>query len=309
MATKFELTILGSGSATPTLLRNPPVQILQIRNHLFLIDCGEGAQIALRRQKIKFQRIKHVFISHLHGDHYLGLPGLLSTLNLLGRKESLTVYGPAGLKEIIDLHFKHAGTVCNYPLIFETIHTESKQLIFENKVLSVYALPLKHRIETYGYLFVEKPKLRHINSQATQALNVPYYFFQALKEGQDYTDENTGKVFLNHQLTFDAEPARSYAYCSDTAFNPELIPWIKDVDILFHETTFMNQDQVIAHKTFHSTTIEAATVAKKAQAKHLIIGHYSSRYQNIDLLTEECQTIFKPVTAAYDGLLVTHPSN
>jgi ribonuclease Z len=297
----FELTILGSGSATPTLSRNPASQILNIQDQLMLIDCGEGTQIALRKNKIKFQRINQIFISHLHGDHYLGLPGLLSTFNLLGRNNSLDIYGPSELEEIINFHFKVSGTLLKYPINFFTVKANSKKLLFENKTLQILAFPLKHRIETYGFLFEEKPKLRHINSEATKELAIPYYQYNKIKHGADYIVEETGKIIPNHKLTLPASPSYKFAYCSDTAYNPKIIKWIEGANILFHETTFMEKDRELAHKTYHSTTLEAAEIAKQANVEKLIIGHYSARYLNPEILVKECKTVFNNTEGTADG--------
>ena len=297
----FELTILGSGSATPTLNRNPASQILNVQDKLILIDCGEATQIALRKNKIKFQRINQIFISHLHGDHYLGLPGLLSTFNLLGRSNPLDIFGPADLEKIISLHFSVSGTTPNYPINFHRIKTSRKKLVFENRILLVWAFPLKHRIETYGFLFEEKPKLRHISSDAMRKYSIPHYEYDALKQGADFTIEKTNEIIPNEKLTHPASPSHKYAYCSDTAFYSKIVDWIEKVDCLFHETTFMDKDHALAKKTFHSTTVEAAEIAKQAQVEKLIIGHYSARYLNTDILVEECKRVFKNTEGAADG--------
>jgi len=301
LSKKFELTILGSGSATPTLNRNPASQILNVQNHLVLIDCGEATQLALRKNKIKFQRINQIFISHLHGDHYLGLPGLLSTFSLLGRTNPLDIFGPADLEKIINLHFSVSGRIPDYPIRFYQVKTNNKKLIFENKIMLVWAFPLKHRIETYGFLFEEKPKLRHINSDAMRKYSIPHYKYNALKQGADYTIEKTKEIIPNEKLTHSASPSFKYAYCSDTAFFPKITGWIENADCLFHETTFMEKDRELAKKTFHSTTIEAAEIAKQAKVGQLIIGHYSARYLNLELLVEECKSIFENTDAATDG--------
>jgi ribonuclease Z len=297
----FELTILGSGSATPTLNRNPASQILNVQEQLILIDCGEATQIALRKNKIKFQRINQIYISHLHGDHYLGLPGLLSTLNLLGRNKAIEIFGPPELEKIINLHFNVSGNASKYPINFHAVKTNTKKLVFENKIMLVWAFPLKHRVETYGFLFEEKPKLRHINSNATQKLSIPHFQYNALKQGADYIVEKTGEIIPNEKLTLPASPSYKYAYCSDTAYYPKIVKWIEEANILFHETTFMEKDRELAKKTFHSTTIQAAEIAKQANVKKLIIGHYSARYLNSKQLVEECKTVFENTVGATDG--------
>ena len=303
MSKKFELTILGSGSETPTIYRNPAAQLLNVQDQLFLIDCGEGTQIALRKNKIKFQKINQIFISHMHGDHYLGLPGLLSTFNLLGRIKNIDVFGPEGLEKLVNLHFDLSGTPLNYSIRFHTINTGTKSLIFENKNVFVWAFPLKHRIETHGFLVEEKPKLRHINSEITKKFSIPHYKYMDLKKGEDFIVEATGKIIPNKELTKSATPSYKFAYCSDTAYCPEIINWIKHSDMMFHETTFMDKDRELASKTFHSTTLQAAEIAKSAQVKSLIIGHFSARYLNPDLLVEECKSIFNNTQGAKDGMV------
>ena len=307
MNNTFELTILGSGSATPTLNRNPAAQLLNIQDQLFLIDCGEGTQIALRKNKIKFQRINQIFISHMHGDHYLGLPGLLSTFNLLGRTKTVDVFGPEGLEKLINLNFELSGTPLNYSIDFHTIDTDTKSLIYENKNVLVWAFPLKHRIETYGFLFEEKPKLRHINSEVTKKFSVPHFKYLELKKGADFIIESTGKIIPNKELTKEATPSYKFAYCSDTAYCPQIIKWIEKADVLFHETTFMNKDLALAGKTYHSTTLQAAEIAKSAQVKKLIIGHYSARYLNSEMLVDECKTLFSNTEGAKDGMIFSLP--
>lgn len=266
-----------------------------------LIDCGEATQVALRKNKIKFQRINQIYISHLHGDHYLGLPGLLSTLNLLGRNKALDIFGPADLEKIINLNFSVSGIKPNFSINFHAIKANSKILIFENKILSVWAFPLKHRIETYGFLFEEKPKLKHINSYAVRNYLIPHYKYAAIKQGANYTVEETNDIIPNEALTHPPSPSYKFAYCSDTAFYPKIVDWIKNADLLFHETTFMDKDRELANKTFHSTTYEAAEIAKLANVKKLIIGHYSARYQHSELLVEECKTVFNNTEGAIDG--------
>lgn len=301
MSQSFELTVLGTGSATPTLRRNPSAQVLNVQDKLYLIDCGEGTQLALRKNKIKFQRIEHIFISHLHGDHYLGLQGLLSTFGLLGRTKEIHIYSPIGLQEITDLQFKISATYTAFPIHFHTINTKEKECILENDHLNVYAFPLKHRVECYGFLFEEKEKLRHIKGKLTKELKVPHFAFNQLKQGVDYKDEQTGEVFYSNILTIAPDPSYSFAYCSDTAFLPKLEEIVKGVDLLYHETTFMQKDIGLAVKTQHSTCIEAATIAKNADVKMLLMGHYSSRYDNLELMLNECKSVFENTQLCDDG--------
>ena len=266
-----------------------------------LIDCGEATQISLRKNKIKFQKINQIFISHLHGDHYLGLPGLVSTFNLFGRTKPLDIFGPSELKAIIELHFQVSGSVLNYKINFHTIETDSKKLIFENKILSVYSIPLKHRIKTFGFVFEEKQKPRHIKSEMIKFYSIPHYEIKSIRNGKDYVDEE-GNIILNKKLTNPADPSYKFAYCSDTAYFPEILEWIKDADLLFHEATFMDKHTELAQKTLHSTTMQAADIAKQSNAKQLIIGHFSSRYIVSQELVDECKTIFNNTIEAYDGL-------
>jgi ribonuclease Z len=301
MSQGFELTVLGTGSATPTLRRNPSAQVLNVRNHLYLIDCAEGTQIALRKNKIKFQQIEHVFISHLHGDHYLGLQGLLSTFSLLGRTKELHIYSPTGLKEIIELHFRISQSPSSFIIHFHEIDKMNDSLLLENEHLKVHALSLKHRVPTFGFLFQEKEKSRHINGPLVKELKIPYYAFEQLKRGEDFINKETAEVYSFEKLTFPADPSYSYAYCSDTAYLPELSEQIKEVDILYHETTFMQKDEALAKKTFHSTCIEAALIAKKANAKMLLMGHYSSRYPDEESMLNECKSVFENSHFTQDG--------
>jgi ribonuclease Z len=305
MSLKFELTILGSGSATPTLKRNPSAQVLNVRDHLYLIDCGEGTQVALRENKIKFQRIESIFITHLHGDHYLGLQGLISTFSLLGRKKELHIYSPPGLKKLTELQFQLSGSVATYPIQFHEIDTSSSQLIMENEHILVQAFPLKHRVTCYGFLFKEKKKLRHINGKITKELSIPNYAFDSLKKGENFTHPESGEIFYFEKLTLPADPSYTYAYCSDTKYFAKLSEIVKGVDLLYHESTFLHKDLALAKKTMHSTSKQAATLAKKANVKKLLLGHYSSRYPNIDLFLEEAKAVFENSYICEDGDLFT----
>lgn len=304
MSQTFELTVLGTGSATPTLRRNPSAQVLNVQDKLYLIDCGEGTQLALRKNKIKFQRIEHIFISHLHGDHYLGLQGLLSTFGLLGREKEIHIHSPIGLQEITDLQFKISSTYTAFPIHFHTIKTKEKVCILENDHLKVFTFPLKHRVECYGFLFEEKEKLRHINGKMCKELKVPHFAFNQLKKGIDYIDSETTEVYSSDKLTVPASPSYSFAYCSDTAYLPKLGEIVKEVDLLYHETTFMQKDIGLAVKTQHSTCIEAATIAKNAGAKKLLMGHYSSRYDNLSLMLDECKSVFENTQLSDDGDII-----
>lgn len=296
----MKLTILGCYAATPRSFTNPSSQVLLINNHKFLIDCGEGTQVELRRNKIKFSRIKHIFISHLHGDHFYGLIGLVSTFRLLGRDTELHIYGPKGIKEIITLQLKLANSWTNYPLYFHELESKLPEVIFEDDKVSVTTIPLKHRIYTNGFLFKEKPGLRKllINEACNYKIDVSLY--QSLKMGKDVVSED-GKLIANELVTAPPDPPKSYAYCSDTVFDPEIIKQILGTTVLYHESTFLEENKELAFPTKHSTAKQAATIARDAQVKHLILGHYSTRYQNIDLFRDEALTIFDSVELGDDG--------
>jgi len=296
----MKLYILGCYAATPRTLANPTAQILEIKNHLFLIDCGEGTQVQLRRNKIKFSRISHIFISHLHGDHFFGLPGLISTFRLLGRKKEMHVYGPKGIKEAMTLLLKLGNSWTNFPLIFHELTSDKPEMIFQDHKVSVETIPLNHRIYTNGFLFREKPLERKLNIEAAKHYGIDKAYFKNIKYGKDITLEN-GTVVANTELTFDPPRSKSYAYCSDTGYMPELVPLIKEVDVLYHESTFLQSEAPLSIKTKHSTAREAATIGKDAQVRLLILGHFSTRYKSIELFKEEAQEVFPNVELADDG--------
>ena len=301
---KFELTILGCSSATPTSDRNPTSQVLNVHERLFLIDCGEAAQIQLRKFKIRFQKIDHIFISHLHGDHYLGLVGLLGTMHLLGRTKKLHIYSPAGLQEIVDVQHKHSDTFLRFPLEFHVLETENKKIIFENDSVTVETIPLSHRVPCCGFLFREKEGVRKIITEKLAEHKIPVAYINKIKKGDDYKTSE-GKIIPNDELTSPPTPARSFAYCSDTAFHLPLLEQIKNVDLLYHESTFASEMQERASETFHSTAAQAATIAKKAKAKQLIIGHFSARYNELDVLLNEAKEIFENTLLAEEGKTYT----
>ena len=296
----MRLTILGCYAATPRTLTNPTAQVLEINNHIILIDCGEGTQVELRRRKVKFSRINHIFISHLHGDHFFGLPGLISTMRLLGREKELHVYGPKGIKEAITLLLKLGDSWTNYPLLFHELISKEPELVFEDKKISVTTIPLNHRIYTNGFLFKEKEGKRKLNIDAAQNYGIDKAYYQNIKNGKDITLDN-GETIRNKELTFDPPKPKSYAFCSDTVYDTNLSEQLKGVDVLYHESTFLESESELATKTKHSTALQAAKTAKAANVKTLVLGHYSTRYKSIELFKEEATTIFSNVLLADDG--------
>jgi ribonuclease Z len=299
----FKLTILGCSSATPTLYRHSSAQILNVNERLFLIDCGEGAQIQMRKFHIKFQRIDHIFISHLHGDHYLGLMGLLFTFHLLGRTKEVHVYADADLQRIIDLQIEISKTNLLYPLVFHSINSTESNVIYYDDLISVTAFPLDHRIPTVGFLFKEKEKERKIKKEVIANLNIPLEEFERIKRGADYVDIKTGKIYKNNYLTTPGDKPVSYAYCSDTGYTESYLQTIKEVDLLYHEATFMQDRLKNAREKFHCTAIDAATIAAKANAEKLMLGHYSARYDDLDPLLTEAKTVFNNTVLAEEGMV------
>ncbi len=296
----FELTILGSSSALPTSERYPTAQVLNASGRFFLIDCGEGTQIQIRRQKIAFGKIRHIFISHLHGDHYYGLIGLISTFNLLGIKNDLHIYSPTQLREILQPQLNLLKAGLQFNIIFHPLNFKKPELIFEDKVIEVISFPLKHSINCCGFLFREKTKERNIKKEYIQEFNIPIAQIRAIKQGADFKTEN-GKIIPNEQLTTPPPPPVSYAFCSDTAFHPPVVETIKEVSTLYHEATFTEEMKEWAVKTYHSTALDAAKIAKMANAGKLIIGHFSSRYKTTEQFIKEAQSEFKNTETAVDG--------
>jgi len=296
----LKLTILGCYSATPRALTNPTSQVLEIRNKMFLIDCGEGTQVQLRKRKIKFSRISHIFISHLHGDHFFGLPGLVSTFRLLGREKELHIYGPKGIKEAIILLLKLGDSWTNYPLYFHELTAKGSERIFEDEKVQVSTIPLKHRIYTNGFLFEEKPAQRTLNINAVKKYGIDKSAFNNIKSGKDITAPN-GDTIKNGVLTFDPPKTKSYAFCSDTVYNEAIVPIINGADMLYHESTFLDTEEHLCQKTKHTTAKQAATIAKMAQVKLLVLGHYSTRYKTLEAFGIEAKSVFDAVELAEDG--------
>ncbi len=296
----MKLTILGCYAATPRTITNPTSQVLEIRNQMFLIDCGEGTQVQLRKHKIKFSSINHIFISHLHGDHCYGLIGLVSTFMLLNRVNDLHVYGPKGIKEMILMQLKLSNSYTTYGLFFHELESKESQIIFEDNKVIVKTIPLKHRVYTNGFHFQEKIRERKLNVDAVQKHKIETCYFQNIKNGKNITLDS-GEIIPNEKLSFDPIPPKSYAFCSDTIFDETIIENIKNADVLYHESTFLESESHLSVKTMHSTAKQAAEIALKANVKQLILGHYSTRYESIELFKTEAETIFDNVLLADDG--------
>lgn len=297
----FDINILGCGSALPTTRHLATSQIVDLRDKLYMIDCGEGTQVQMRRMRIKFSRLNHIFISHLHGDHCFGLPGLISTLGMLGRNGELVIHGPkeieSYMRPVLDIFCKGLPYEIRFNLIDPTTHS----LVMEDRSLSVYSIPLKHRIPCCGYLFAEKAKEAHIIREMTDFYQVPVRMMQEIKRGADFVTPE-GEVIPNARLTRPAVAPKRYAYCSDTAFHPSIIPIIEGVDLLYHEATFAECDAARAKETFHSTARQAAEIAYKAQVKRLVIGHYSARYEDMAPLKKEADKIFPGTILGEEGM-------
>jgi ribonuclease Z len=297
----LRLTILGCHSATPRVNAHPTSQYLEINNNHFLIDCGEGTQRQMRKYKVGFSKINHIFISHLHGDHFYGLVGLLATYGILSREKEIHIYGPKGIKEVTLLQLKTSQSHAQYEIIFHELTSKESELIFEDDKVTVRTIPLNHRVYTNGYLFTEKEKPRKLNM-----LNISGYQeidkadYLNLKAGKD-VELSSGEIVKNSELTIAPPKTKSYAFCSDTSYKPTIIPIIKNADILYHETTFLADREDLAIKTKHSTSLQAAQIAKDANVKKLIVGHYSSRYKDISLFKKEAETVFENVDLAVPG--------
>lgn len=297
---RFDVTILGSSSATPIYNRNPSSQLLNINERHFLIDCGEGTQVQLLRNGIKAQRIEHIFISHLHGDHYLGLIGLLSSLHLNGRTRPIYLYAPPELMEILDVQFKYSQTQLRYPLIFKPTQTNHTEKIFESNDVTIETFVLEHRIPCTGFKFIQKKRARKIIKEKFDELKIPIDLIPELKRGGSFIDKS-GKVHPADELTIEPPEPKSYAYCSDTLCNWSYLDNIKDVDTLYHEATFMHDMLSRAEETFHTTSLQAGEIAVKAGVKQLLLGHFSARYRELEPLLEECKTVFENSKLAIEG--------
>lgn len=297
---QFDVTILGSNAAIPAFNRHPSSQVINYNGNHFLVDCGEGAQFRMQHFNIKRGRLDNIFISHLHGDHFFGLVPLLTSFNLNWREHPLNIYGPPGLKEIIDIHFKYANTTLRYAINFHPIEADAPKVIYEDSCLTVETIILKHRLPTTGFLFKEKPGLRKILSEKITEYSIPHQVINDIKAGADFTTES-GKVIPNAELTLDPPAPRSYAYCSDTIYTESFTEQIKGLSTLYHESTFVTEHEERAAETYHTTSAQAAKVAAAAGAGKLLIGHFSARYEDLSQLHNEAKAIFPNTHLAEEG--------
>ncbi|MGM0479596.1 MAG: ribonuclease Z [Bacteroidota bacterium] len=296
----FDVTILGAGAAVPTLTRGTTAQFVNCHQRHILIDCGEATQLQFRKFNVKFQKLDIILISHLHGDHVFGLPGLISTMQLLGREHSLCIIGPKNIKKFLTEQFEHVGLYRGFPIEFVEIEPEHSGTVFEDNCLVIDTFPLDHRVQTQGYRISEKPGKRRLDKVAFEKKDVSVAYINKLLEGEDIED-NEGKSVRSDDVTYPPKPTKSYAFCSDTAFSPSIIPHIKGCDLLYHEATFTDKDVERASKTYHTTAKQAATIALKADAKRLVMGHFSARYRDTAQHIEEASSIFTPVFCPADG--------
>lgn len=294
----FGVTILGNNSALPAYERHPTSQVVTLDEHLFLIDCGEGTQMQLSRYKIRRSRINHIFISHLHGDHYFGLPGLLTSLGLMNREHDLHLYAPAALKQVLDLLFSISDTQLPFQLHFHALEDEG--IIADDAKFSVECFKVYHRIECWGFIVREKKKPRKIDKEKIINYDIPSIFYERLKSGEDYTTK-TGEVIRSEDVTIPAPPPKSYAFCADTMYDERIVEKLKDITLLYHETTYLKDLEERAASRYHSTTIQAAKIAQLAHAKNLLIGHFSSKYETLDEFLVEASEIFPHTQLALEG--------
>lgn len=292
------LTILGNNSAIPAFGRNPTAQVLQTQEDIFLIDCGEGTQMQISKYKIRKSRISHIFISHMHGDHYFGLIGLLTSMSLLNRTQDLHLHAPPLLKEVIDLQLNAANTTLTYKVHFHPLNNEG--VIANTNKISVGCFKVKHRIECWGFIFNEIKKPRSIDAERVRSYEIPASFYEQLQKGEDYITKK-GTIISNEELTIAASKPRSYAYCADTIYDESLALKIKGVDLMYHEATYLKDQHARAAKRFHSTTVQAAEIAKLAAVKKLLIGHFSSKYELLDEFLNEAKEVFENTELALEG--------
>lgn len=295
----FGVTILGNNSALPAYDRHPTSQVVTLNDQLFLIDCGEGTQIQMARYKIRRSKIHHIFISHLHGDHYFGLIGLITSMGLLGREQELNLYGPAQLEDIIQLQLKVADTTLPFPLVFHKLEKEG--LIVDTHKFQVACFETQHRIPCWGFVIREKKKPRKIDKAKVLASGIPAVYYERLKNGDDY-EMKDGTIIKNEMVTFPNKPPRSYAYCADTVYDETICSKVEKVSLLYHETTYLKDLTERAKARFHSTTEQAAAIAQKAGAKRLLIGHFSSKYENLHEFLDEAKAVFADTELAIEGV-------
>lgn len=296
---KASLTILGCGSALPTLKNFPSAQLLELRDKQYLIDCGEGTQIRMRQSGIKTNRLGHIFISHLHGDHCFGLIGLISSFGMLHRTAELHIHAQADLEKILRPQLLYFCADLTFNVVFHTINPRKNELIFEDRSVQVFSIPLKHRVPCCGFLFEEKPRDRHIIREMIDFYKIPTWRIPKIKQGEDFITED-GEIIPNTQLTIESAKPKRFAYCSDTAYSEKIIPIIEGVDCLYHEATFMEDEMIRSSQTEHSTARQAAEIAQKAGVKKLIIGHYSARYINHNELLNEAKAVFENTVLGED---------
>ena len=301
---KFELHILGCGSALPTTRHFATSQVVNLRDKLFMIDCGEGAQMQLRKSRLKFSRLNHIFISHLHGDHCFGLMGLISTFGLLGRTAELHIHSPKGLEELLTPMLNFFRHTLAYKVIFHEFDTRQTSVVYEDRSMTVTTIPLQHRIPCCGFLFAEKARPNHIIRDMVDFYKVPVYELNRIKNGSDYVTPE-GEVIANTRLTRPSDPPRKYAYCSDTIFRPEIVKQLSGVDLLFHEATFAESELARAKETYHTTAAQAARIALEAGVRQLVIGHFSARYEDESILLKEASAVFPNTILAKENLCIS----
>lgn len=301
---KFELHILGCGSALPTTRHFATSQVVNLRDKLFMIDCGEGAQMQLRKSRLKFSRLNHIFISHLHGDHCFGLMGLISTFGLLGRTAELHIHSPKGLEELLTPMLNFFCHTLAYKVIFHEFDTRQTSVVYEDRSMTVTTIPLQHRIPCCGFLFAEKARPNHIIRDMVDFYKVPVYELNRIKNGSDYVTPE-GEVIANTRFTRPSDPPRKYAYCSDTIFRPEIVKQLSGVDLLFHEATFAESELARAKETYHTTAAQAARIALEAGVRQLVIGHFSARYEDESILLKEASAVFPNTILAKENLCIS----
>lgn len=296
----FAVTILGNNSAIPTLDRHPTSQVVTCNDQLMLIDCGEGTQLQIVRYKIRRTRLRYIFISHLHGDHYFGLIGLINSLSLLGRQEPLTIYGPPELEKILQLQLDCAGTILHFTMLFVPLLPENQGIIVDDKELRVSFFPTRHRIPCYGFVFEMQKRKRKIIPEQTTAYEIPAAYYSHLQDGADY-ERKDGLLVKNDWVTLPPPPAKRYVYCADTLYTEELLPYLENADLMYHETTYLHDLAERAAARYHSTTVQAASLAAKAGVKRLLVGHFSSKYTELEPFLEECRPVFPATDLATEG--------